>query len=159
MRKSPTLVWLLLAIALVFGWRQLQTNTSASTPDSINASADVANPAGVGITPAPRADPASRPPSQGLPDFLPPEAGEVVSRIRRGGPFPNAQDGSVFGNYEGRLPRQPRGWYREYTVPTPGLSHRGTRRIVTGGTPPQVWYYSADHYRSFRRFDIEDAPP
>lgn len=159
MRKSPTIVWLLLAIALVFGWRQMQTNTHASTSVPVDATADVANPPVAENTSAPRADPASRPPSPDLPDFLPPEAGEVVSRIRRGGPFPNAQDGSVFGNYEGRLPRQPRGWYHEYTVPTPGLSHRGTRRIVTGGTPPQVWYYSADHYRSFRRFGIEGASP
>ena len=53
-----------------------------------------------------------------------------------------------------RLPRQPRGWYREYTVDTPGLSHRGARRIVTGGNPPREWYYTDDHYDSFRGFDV-----
>ena len=73
--------------------------------------------------------------------------------IQRGGPFPHRQDGSVFGNREGHLPRQPRGWYREYTVETPGLGHRGARRIVTGGQPPRDWYYTDDHYDSFRRFD------
>ena len=59
----------------------------------------------------------------------------------------------MFGNREGHLPRESRGWYREYTVATPGLSHRGTRRIITGGNPPQAWYYTDDHYDSFRAFD------
>ena len=59
----------------------------------------------------------------------------------------------MFGNREGHLPRKPRGWYREYTVETPGLSHRGARRIVTGGDPPREWYYTDDHYDSFRPFD------
>lgn len=89
-----------------------------------------------------------------LPSFLPPEAGRTVALIRRGGPFPHAQDGGVFQNREGRLPRQPRGWYREYTVRTPGERTRGARRIVTGGDPPVAWYYTGDHYRSFRRFEV-----
>lgn len=84
---------------------------------------------------------------------LPPEAAETLQLIRRGGPFPYPRkDGSVFGNFEKQLPPQQRGYYREYTVPTPGLSHRGARRIVTGGQPPREWYYTADHYESFRRF-------
>ncbi|MDQ1092846.1 ribonuclease T1 [Xanthomonas sacchari] len=90
-----------------------------------------------------------------LPAFLPPEARATVALILRGGPFPHRQDGSVFGNRENQLPAQPRGYYHEYTVDTPGLSHRGTRRIVTGGTPPQVWYYSDDHYGSFRSFQVD----
>lgn len=92
-------------------------------------------------------------PAAGLPSFLPVEARRTIDLIRRGGPFPNRQDGSVFGNREEHLPRRPRGWYREYTVPTPGLSHRGARRIVTGGNPPRDWYYTSDHYDSFRAFD------
>ena len=64
----------------------------------------------------------------------------------------------MFGNREGLLPRQPRGWYREYTVDTPGLRHRGARRIVTGGNPPREWYYSDDHYRSFRSFHVGLQP-
>src|SRR5688572_5945973 len=68
-----------------------------------------------------------------LPGFLPPEAAETLALIARRGPFPYRQDGSVFQNRERRLPTQPRGHYREYTVPTPGLGHRGPRRIVTGG--------------------------
>lgn len=85
---------------------------------------------------------------------LPAEAMATIALIEQGGPFPHRQDGSVFGNREGRLPQKPRGWYREYTVDTPGLSHRGARRIVTGGNPPEVWYYTDDHYDSFRRIEV-----
>lgn len=91
-------------------------------------------------------------PSPTLPAFLPPEAAPVIARIQHGAPHPHRQDGSVFGNRERLLPQQPRGHYREYTVPTPGLSHRGARRIVTGGHPPVHWYYTDDHYASFRAF-------
>lgn len=92
----------------------------------------------------------------GIPEItlaqLPPEAREVLALIRRDGPFPHARDGSVFGNREGLLPRQPRGYYAEYTVPTPGASDRGARRIVAGGQPRGTKdnYYTDDHYRSFR---------
>jgi ribonuclease T1 len=94
-----------------------------------------------------------------LPPFLPPEARATIALIQRGGPFPHRQDGSVFGNRENLLPSRPRGYYREYTVHTPGLEHRGTRRIVTGGDPPDVWYYSDDHYASFRSFSIASGRP
>lgn len=69
------------------------------------------------------------------------------------GPFEHRQDGSTFQNRERRLPAQARGYYREYTVETPGSGDRGARRIVTGGDPPTEYYYTDDHYRSFRRFD------
>lgn len=73
--------------------------------------------------------------------------------IESGGPFPYPRnDGVVFGNFEGRLPKHERGYYHEYTVPTPGDKHRGTRRIVTGGAPltdPPEFYYTGDHYESF----------
>ncbi len=81
---------------------------------------------------------------------LPAEALATLDLIERGGPFPYRKDGSVFGNREGQLPDAARGYYLEYTVPTPGSPDRGARRIVTGGTPPAVWYYTDDHYRSFR---------
>lgn len=161
MRKISTTVWLLLAIALVFGWRQLHMEP-APTATAASVEASDATPAET-LTTAPaqtaHAERVARPAPTHLPAFLPPEAHAVIARIQRGDPLPYPQDGSTFGNYEGHLPRQPRGWYHEYTVPTPGLSHRGMRRIVTGGTPPQVWYYSADHYRSFRRFDVQDPRP
>lgn len=96
----------------------------------------------------------SAPATDALPAFLPPQARETLRLIAQGGPFPYRQDGGVFGNREGRLPRQPSGYYREYTVDTPGLGHRGARRIVTGGQPPREYYYTEDHYESFRRFEI-----
>ena len=89
-----------------------------------------------------------------LPAFLPPEARETIALIQRGGPYPHRQDGSTFGNRERQLPQRPRGYYREYTVDTPGLSHRGAKRIVTGGDPPDAWYYTDDHYESFRSFEV-----
>lgn len=78
------------------------------------------------------------------------EIDKTLALIRQGGPYPHSQDGTVFQNRERQLPAQPRGYYREYTVRTPGLSHRGPRRIVTGGNPPVIYYYTEDHYRSFR---------
>jgi guanyl-specific ribonuclease Sa len=91
----------------------------------------------------------------GLPDFLPPEAADTLHLIARGGPFPYRQDGSVFQNRERLLPAAPRGTYREYTVKTPGARDRGARRIVTAGTPPSAYWYTGDHYRSFRRFEVQ----
>lgn len=82
---------------------------------------------------------------------LPHEANLTLRLIDSGGPFPYGRDGIVFQNRERILPAQARGYYREFTVPTPGLSHRGPRRIVTGGKPPVVFYYTADHYQSFQR--------
>ena len=80
---------------------------------------------------------------------LPPEGRQTLALIKRGGPFPYRKDGSVFHNREGRLPAQQRGYYREYTVPTPGLGHRGARRIVAGRASD--YWYTADHYETFRR--------
>jgi ribonuclease T1 len=82
-------------------------------------------------------------------EHLPVEARETLALIKRGGPFPFARDGIPFGNREGLLPAQPRNYYREYTVPTPGVSHRGARRIIAGKRG-DCWY-TADHYRSFKR--------
>ena len=84
---------------------------------------------------------------------LPEQARDTLRLIDRGGPFPYRKDGSVFGNRERRLPPKPYGYYREYTVPTPGLKHRGARRIVCGGerpAKPDACYYTEDHYASFR---------
>lgn len=80
---------------------------------------------------------------------LPPEARETIALIRKGGPFPYERDGSVFGNFEKRLPLQARGYYREYTVRTPGARNRGARRIVAGRNGEL--YYTDDHYDSFKR--------
>ncbi len=82
---------------------------------------------------------------------LPPEAASTWALIEDGGPFPYARDGTTFGNREGLLPRQPDGYYREYTVPTPGERDRGARRLVTG-EGGELWY-TADHYASFVRVE------
>jgi ribonuclease T1 len=85
---------------------------------------------------------------------LPDEVRQTEQLIRSGGPLAFEKDGAVFGNREGLLPRQPRGYYREYTVPTPGSRDRGARRMVCGGheaQAPDTCYYSADHYASFKR--------
>lgn len=88
------------------------------------------------------------------PSYLPPEAIATLQLIERGGPFPYDRDGTTFQNRERLLPDRPRGYYREYTVETPGSPDRGARRIVTGGRPPEVYYYTDDHYRSFRQVEI-----
>lgn len=82
---------------------------------------------------------------------LPPEARDTLALIRQGGPYPYRRDGVTFQNREGRLPDAPNGFYREYTVTTPGSRDRGARRIISGGRPATVFYYTDDHYRSFRR--------
>ncbi len=90
---------------------------------------------------------------------LPPEAEDQIHDILTGAkPDDGAADGKHFGNYEGMLPKQNSSYYREYTVKTPGLNHRGERRIVVGGgtkTDPDTWYYSGDHFKSFCK--ITDA--
>jgi ribonuclease T1 len=141
---------LALTAAFIFGERFLQTPDRQSTVAAVSASAPPAAPTAAARTPTH---------TPALPDFLPAEAQHTVALILRGGPFPYAQDGSVFGNRERLLPQQPRGWYHEYTVDTPGLRHRGARRIVTGGTPPREWFYTDDHYRSFRPFDVPRSTP
>ena len=118
-------------------------------------------------TQQPAAQPSASPPraahgdaagqAQRWPSWLPADAIATLALIERGGPFPYRQDGAVFQNRERLLPRQPRGYYREYTVAAPGARDRGARRIVGGGgmpgtSPPVEYYYSDDHYRSFRRF-------
>ena len=88
---------------------------------------------------------------------LPSEARDTLALIHRGGPFPYPRDGIVFGNFERRLPMRQRGYYHEYTVPTPGVRSRGARRIVAGEGPKRdvrtsgEYWYSDDHYRSFSR--------
>ncbi|MDR1075845.1 MAG: ribonuclease [Xanthomonadaceae bacterium] len=134
--RSLWLVLLLILIAAIW-WQALSRQGRPAAETGPMPAVSVAN---IAVTP--------------LPGFLPPEAREVIANIRRGGPFPYRQDGSTFGNREGRLPAKARGYYREYTVDTPGLNHRGARRIVTGGDPPQVWYYTSDHYDSFRSFTL-----
>lgn len=109
------------------------------------AAAGAADPSGIALTELPR------------------EARATLVLIQRGGPFPYRRDGTVFRNFERILPAQPRGYYREYTVPTPGVRHRGARRIVAGAGPrgdvrtSGEYYYTDDHYNSFRRIELGRA--
>jgi ribonuclease T1 len=86
-------------------------------------------------------------------DQLPREAQQTMGLIKDGGPYPYAKDGAVFGNYEGVLPKQKRGYYHEFTVKTPKARNRGARRIISGGEPKSSgeYYYTSDHYATFRR--------
>jgi len=124
-RRLPLLLLLLAVAALVSTWEP-----AGRAPDAPGAPVTATQPG------------------------LPPEAVATLQLIQQGGPFPHRQDGTVFQNREGLLPQRTRGYYREYTVRTPGLSHRGARRIVTGGNPPEVYYYTEDHYRSFRQLEL-----
>lgn len=86
---------------------------------------------------------------------LPSEARQTLALIKAGGPFPYERDGIVFGNFEKRLPLHPRGYYREYTVKTPWRRDRGPRRIIAGQR--DEYYYTEDHYRTFRRITEQDG--
>lgn len=135
--------WLLLAAALLAAWIwwRLPSNDAVPAP----AGTAVSEPA----APVARPDAAIA--------TIPREAFDTLRLIEQGGPFPHRQDGGTFRNRERLLPLRERGWYREYTVRTPGERDRGARRIVTGGAPPSEFFYTADHYRSFRRFDPSDG--
>ena len=134
----------LVVLALVVGYLYTQRHATVTPP----------------VAPPPVVAPAAQPPASGaasadrLPAFLPPEARHTLALIASDGPFPHSQDGAVFGNHEHLLPSEPRGYYHEYTVETPGADNRGARRIITGGNPPVVYYYTDDHYRSFRPFMV-----
>lgn len=153
MLKKYGWIVLLGALALVF-WLGKQEGSG-------NARTDI--PASGSTQTAPLEIPASpSPPSvddahsaANLPDYLPDEAKITLALIASDGPFPYRQDGAIFQNREKHLPQKPRGYYREYTVETPGLSHRGARRIVTGGDPVEFYYYTDDHYDSFRKFEVQ----
>lgn len=132
-RVSAALIGLLVLVA--GGWFGQQV---LPEPASVDRPAVVASAAGLQV----------RALSQ-----LPPQAAEVWQLIQHGGPFPYRQDGTVFGNREGRLPKRQSGFYREYTVPTPGEPDRGPRRLVTGGAAEL--YYTGDHYTSFVAVDPE----
>ena len=109
-----------------------------------------------GSSPTPTADPSGGSATDAVSglawvelDSLPSEAGQTLTLIEAGGPFPYDQDDGTFGNFEGLLPDHERGYYREYTVDTPGSPDRGARRIVAGSSGE--YYWTGDHYQSFER--------
>jgi ribonuclease T1 len=119
-------------------------NARALLAGSALALAALATPAAAQKAPAPRIEVTDVAAAE-----LPVEARETLALIRKGGPFPYAKDGAVFGNREAILPRQKRGYYREYTVKTPHVRTRGARRIIAGSGGD--FYYTEDHYNHFRR--------
>lgn len=133
-RSRYALVAVIAFIAIVGAWVLFRTNAS----DTSGPAAPAAQVAGV--------------PTCSL-TSLPPEAAVTLRVIHAGGPFPFPRnDGVVFGNREGHLPDQTRGYYHEYTVITPGAKNRSTRRIITGGAPltnPLQYFYTGNHYDSF----------
>ncbi|GAB3387364.1 guanyl-specific ribonuclease [Lysobacter fragariae] len=155
MRRLP---WILVALFVLGLWLWAQPRTPSTAVPGPVPTASL--PTASSTTTAPVAlPPASDDRVAQRPDFLPPEAHAMLRRIAAGGPFEHRQDGSVFGNRERRLPAQPRGYYHEYTVETPGSRDRGARRIITGGEPPLEYWYTDDHYRSFRRFELQGNAP
>lgn len=165
MTFKRTLLPLLLAAGLLAGCdspgqaQTSQAQTSQTQTSSPRTSQTQPGPVRNTQTPAPRhTSGAARDPESGLAwvaaSALPREGQALLETVARGGPFRYSRDGVTFGNREGVLPRQTRGYYREYTVRTPGESDRGARRIVCGGQPETSTaecYYTADHYASFRR--------
>lgn len=153
---SPLPMWLKFALAVglaLFAWKFLHAPQREPLPrpsPSASAPSDSSTPRARDAAPTRSAD--AHETDGRYPAFLPPEAIDTLRLIERGGPYPHRQDDGVFGNRENRLPSQPRGYYREYTVETPGSRDRGARRIIAGGQPPVEFFYTDDHYRSFRRF-------
>ena len=142
MKRSWKTLLPLAVLVVVVGYLYAQRHAMVTPPVAPPIAASTAEPES-GATP-----------SGQLPVFLPPEARHTLALIASGGPYPHNQDGTIFGNYEHLLPDKPRGWYHEYTVEMPGAHDRGARRIITGGNPPEVYYYTDDHYRSFREFAV-----
>ncbi|MFK0294167.1 ribonuclease domain-containing protein [Streptomyces sp. NPDC090442] len=106
------------------------------------ATADGRSPGGTAVPPWAKGHPTV--PAKSLPA----EAQHTLKLIDAGGPFPYPKDGTVFGNYEKQLPKEPRGYYHEYTVDTPGARNRGARRLITG--KQHEFFYTDDHYKSFK---------
>lgn len=155
--------WLLLAALLIVAWQARPRHPPVGATPDVGATS-VAIP-DVGATPVKIPDVGAT--SVATPDVAttqiaakaaptkaaPTEVAQTLALIHRGGPFPYDRDGVAFGNFEHHLPDRPRGYYREYTVPTPGAHNRGARRIITGGWPPSEYWYTGDHYDSFSRLD------
>ncbi len=130
-----------------------RTPTSRAAPTATIAPTVAANRPTPTATPPPSAPSAAPAADDGLATIpfgsLPPEAQQTITLVDRGGPFPYDRDGITFGNREGLLPAQANGYYREFTVSTPGSADRGARRIIAGRDGQR--YYTDDHYESFRR--------
>lgn len=150
MRRWTIPVLILLVVAVLF-WQQRATAPVQSAPMPTSV-ASTAPPSADASIATPVSEPSASAASGSAP--LPSEVADTLSQIRQGGPFAHRQDGVVFQNREHRLPGATYGYYHEYTVPTPGVGDRGARRIITGGDPPSVYYYTDDHYQNFRTLEV-----
>jgi ribonuclease T1 len=151
MRDRRTWLGLVVAIltVVVIWWQQGDAGTTTEDPRA-GPTASQSTSEAPGLPSPSDTGPASDLPVVAAAD-LPPEAQETLSLIDAGGPYPEEQDDETFENREGILPDQPEGYYREYTVPTPGSDDRGARRIVTGSNGE--FYWTDDHYSSFSRIE------
>ena len=156
-RKNNPLVWALAALA-VFITALWQQRTAHEPPSG--AVVKITSPTTAGTSAPANASNAIRPEAStpvaanalsAIPTAERAQLEKTLALIARGGPFPYSKDGSLFSNREALLPAQPRGYYREYTVPTPGESTRGARRVVRGQSG-ETWY-TRDHYKTFVRID------
>jgi ribonuclease T1 len=144
-RRQHPLIWIaaLLAIAIGTYWQQRDRAGNPAEPSKIEKPAqaqETGKPA-----PSQKIDEVVRDAEERV------ELQKTLDLIARGGPFPYRNDGGEFSNRERRLPQQARGYYREYTVVTPGAPNRGARRVVRGNADET--YYTRDHYRTFARID------
>lgn len=159
------LVTAVVALIALFGLIGCATKTATPPPSTTSASAAPAFSGAKSGAASPTRPPASTKPSSADPkqqtdpesglrfvevSALPKEARDTLALIDKGGPFPYDKDGVTFGNFEGVLPKQARGYYKEYTVATPGSRDRGARRIVTGDND-KLFFYTDDHYQTFSR--------
>ncbi|WP_043959389.1 ribonuclease domain-containing protein [Lysobacter sp. A03] len=151
-----TRLWLVAAVIVAGLWSWSQYRQAPVVPPATTVQSPASSSDAPGTANRPTAAPTA--PASGrqtrYPAFLPAEAHPVLDAIARGGPYAYRQDNGVFQNRERLLPQRPRGHYREYTIPTPGEADRGARRIVTGGDPPTEYFYTDDHYGSFRQFEV-----
>ena len=146
-RKTNPLVWVVVAFAVFVTalWQQRAEEAPAST------SSRVESPSPRVEAQSPRAEAKWSRVAEVVPAAERPQLLQTLALIERGGPFASQKDGSTFSNREGLLPAKPRGYYREYTVPTPGAKTRGARRVVQG-SGGETWY-TRDHYKTFVRID------
>ncbi|TQM62640.1 ribonuclease domain-containing protein [Humibacillus xanthopallidus] len=154
LRSRPILLGVLVAVLVVLTWLVVQAArggpASDASPTPVGVTITTTTP-GSSDTPGGATDPVS-----GLPwiaaSALPPEARATLALIRAGGPYPYPRsDNQTFANRERLLPAEPRGYYKEFTVITPGSGDRGARRIITGSQGERYW--TADHYASFSRIE------
>jgi ribonuclease T1 len=146
-RRTIRLALALLAVVVVLGVWWWVGQGSDSQLGAGGASSTTSSRSAASQSPGPAPRDASGLPSVEVAE-LPAEAQETLELISAGGPYPYPRDGATFQNRERLLPRKAGGYYHEYTVPTPGESDRGARRIITGRDGELYW--TPDHYASFR---------